>query len=111
MWLMTKHGFYSIVDRGNDQFHVRARELQDLVNLKTVLPEVQIHETTEADYHYRMVVCKEDVLVIMLFLGNGIDYGNFKGEIDQTPDQKNKPYHGVWHVMANALGAYGCSGN
>jgi len=33
-----------------------------------------------------------------------------KGKIDATPDQRHKPYHKVWDVMADALGAYGSPG-
>ncbi len=47
---------------------------------------------------------------IMAFLGDHIDYSNFKDEIDGTPNQKHKPYHEVWSVLARALGAYGSKG-
>ena len=33
MWLATKHGFYSIVQKSNGHFHVRGRMRQDLENL------------------------------------------------------------------------------
>ena len=49
-------------------------------------------------------------LTILSFLGETLDYSNFKGRIDTTPDQKRKPYHKVWQVMADALGAYGQKG-
>ena len=112
MWLMTKHGFYSIVERKPGEFHVRARERQDIENLlKGVpFPDIELFETPDADYGYRLVVGKEDVLVILKFLGETLDYENFKGKIDMTPDQKRKPYHEVWQVMADALGAYGRKG-
>ena len=43
----------------------------------------------------------------MKFLGETIDYENFKDKIGQTPDQKCKPYHELWSILAEALGAYG----
>lgn len=112
MWLMTKHGFYSIVERKPGEFHVRGREKQDLQNLieRVPMPDTQLFETPDADYGYRIVVGRDDVLKILSFLGETLDYSNFKGKIDQTPDQKRKPYHEVWHVMAGALGAYGGKG-
>jgi hypothetical protein len=44
MWLMTKHGFYSIVQRKPDEYHVRARERLDLENLlkRVPLPDAKI---------------------------------------------------------------------
>jgi hypothetical protein len=112
MWLMTKHGFYSIVERKPGEFHVRGREKQDLENLKreVPLPDTRLFETPDADYGYRLVVGRDDVLTILQFLGETLDYSNFKGKIDQTPDQIRKPYHDVWRVMADALGAYGRKG-
>jgi hypothetical protein len=64
-------------------------------------------ESNHSDYAFRIIVKKEDVEAILKFLGETIDYDNFKDKIDQTPDQKHKPYHGVWRILADALGAYG----
>ena len=106
MWLMTKHGFYSIVERKPGEFHVRGRERQDLENLLdgVPIPAAELFETPDADYRYRIVVDREAVLSILNFLGETLDYSNFKGKIDETPDQKRKPYHEVWQVLADALG-------
>jgi hypothetical protein len=112
MWLMTQHGFYSIVEKNPGEFHVRARERKDIENLVSRVPlkGATVIDTPDADYACRIIVGKEDVLTIMRFLGETLDYSNFKGKIDRTPDQKHKPYHEVWRVMADALGAYGKRG-
>ncbi len=112
MWLMTKHGFYSIVQKKPDEYHVRARERHDLENLvKGVpLPGAAIIDTPDADYACRIIADKATVLAILAFLGESLDYSNFKGKIAATPDQKHKPYHKVWQVLAEALGAYGRKG-
>jgi len=109
MWLMTKHGFYSVVQKKPDEFHVRSRERRDLDNLvKGVpLPTAKIVDTPEADYACRIVTDGAAVLAILAFLGRTLDYSNFKDRIDATPDQRHKPYHEVWRVMSDALGAYG----
>jgi hypothetical protein len=109
MWLMPRYGFYSIVQKQPGEYHVRSRERQDTENLMTNLPltQAQIIESKSSDYAFRIVVKKEDVEAILKFLGETIDYDNFKDKIDQTPDQKHKPYHEVWGILANALGAYG----
>jgi hypothetical protein len=113
MWLMTQHGFYSIVQKAAGVYHVRSRERADLENLvKGVpLPDAEIHESREADYAFRLLVGKPELDKIMAFLGNTVDYPNFKGRIDAMPAQAHKPYHKVWRVLADTLGAYGRPGS
>ena len=38
MWLMTKHGFFSIVEKAPGEFHIRSRESGDLKNLIERVP-------------------------------------------------------------------------
>ncbi len=79
MWLMTKYGFYSIVQKQPGEYHVRSRERKDIENLVTRLPlaQVQIIESERSDYAFRIIVKKEDVEAIMKFLGETIDCDNF----------------------------------
>ncbi len=109
MWLMTKHGFYSIVEKKDGEYHIRAREKHDLENLKEAaqLSEAQIIETPSNDYACRVIVGKDEMLRVLAVLGEGIDYDNFKNKIHDTSDQAHKPYGKVWSVLADALGAYG----
>jgi len=106
---MTKYGFYSIVQKEAGAYHVRARERKDVENLVRCvpLPRAQIKESERTDYAFRIVVGQADVLAILRFLGETVDYSNFKDMIDQIDDQKHKPYHKVWGVIADALGSYG----
>jgi len=109
MWLMTKYGFYSIVQKRPDEYHVRGRERKDIENLVVgvPLPRAEIRESPDTDYAVRIIVRKPEVLAILNFLGENLDYSNFKDKIDRTSDQARKPYHEVWHVLADALGSYG----
>ena len=111
MWLMTKHGFYSIVQKEPGQFHVRSRVRQDLENLvaRVPLPGAEIRSSKVTDYPFRVIVAKEDVLKVMQFLGDSLDYSNFKNTVARTPDQQAKhyAYAKVWHTMSDALGGYG----
>ena len=113
MWLMTKHGFYSIVQKKPGEFHVRARVRKDLENLVARVPltEATIHTSKEADYGYRVITGQDDVWRVMQFLGDTLDYSNFKNTVTQTPDQKEKheAYATVWHTMLDALGGFGQS--
>jgi hypothetical protein len=112
MWLMTKHGFYSIVQKEPGKYHIRSREPQDLENLvdRVPLPQVEIYDTPSRDYAARLIVDQQILMLILEFLGNTVDYDNFKDCIANTADQAHKPYHEIWGILAQMLGAYGRSG-
>lgn len=136
MWMMTKHGFYSIVQK-SDGFHIRSRERQDLENLaigiggETKIERIAVYdeqgalvgyvngrdestysifETPNNDYRFRIITDGETLQKVMAWIGRTCDYDNFKSRIDSDPRQKHKPYHEVWGVLARALGAYGRKG-
>jgi len=106
---MTKYGFYSIVQKEPGVYHIRSRERKDIENLveNVPLPEAEIMESNLTDYAVRVIVEKENVLAVLKFLGENLDYDNFKAKIDRTSNQRHKPYHEVWQVLAYTLGAYG----
>ena len=114
MWLMTKHGFYSIVQKKPGEFHIRSRVRKDLENLvqRVPLAGTKILDTKSADYAFRVIVGKDEVLSVMEFMGETLDYSNFKSHIARTPDQEQKHdvYAQVWSLLSDALGAYGRSG-
>ena len=102
MWLFTKRGFYSIVEKKPGEFHIRARARKDLENLKQ-LAEIKrrIVLTRNADYRYRLVVNKIEVLAALASLAADIDYSNFKDRIAADPVQREKlhAYHEIWATM------------
>jgi hypothetical protein len=112
MWLMTKFGFYSIVRKDEGRFHIRSRERVDIENLVRLVPltNAEILESRTTDYRFRVIVGHEELMSVLKSLGNELDYDNFKSCIDRTPGQSHKPYHEVWGVLADELGAYGSKG-
>jgi len=112
MWLMTKYGFYSIVQKQPNVYHVRSRERHDLQNLIDEVPltDCLISESKSTDYLARIIVDRDVVMTILQFLGSTLDYDNFKQRIAEIPGQAHKPYHSVWKVIADSLGAYGKPG-
>ena len=104
MWLATKHGFFSIVCKG-DSFHVRARARNDLLSLveatRGVLGSERISESPTADYRWRVVASAEEMETIWRVLAGSVDYPNFKSEIAATPGQRDKLpiYHEIWHLL------------
>lgn len=103
MWLATQHGFYSIVQKAQDEFHVRSRLKKDLQNLLQLTEKEQvIHSWDGADYRYRIVVQQADFIDIMAKLALALDYPNFKSQIARLPDQREKlhAFHEIWSIMA-----------
>jgi hypothetical protein len=104
MWIASKHGFFSIVDKA-DGFHVRARVRRNLENLKKFAGLRSSHAISEsrmADYRFRMIVGPEALVSIFTAFQASIDYPNFKNEIASRPDQRSRldSYHKIWAEMA-----------
>lgn len=103
MWLFTIHGFYSIVQKEQD-FHIRSRSKQDLVNLKklTGIKKPVAKSYPGSDYPWRLIVSRVEKDLAVVALGTDIEYGNFKSAVAATSDQAGKlhAYHQVWHAMA-----------
>ncbi|MDG1302341.1 MAG: hypothetical protein P8R37_12230 [Opitutae bacterium] len=103
MWLATKHGFYSIIQKEQGVYYVRARVRQDLENLleaSGLTSEVLAWPT--ADYRYRIIIGSEELLRVVVALTATLDYSNFKGCVAQQPDQRDKlgAYHEIWATMS-----------
>lgn len=104
MWLCTKYGFYSIVQKQPGEYHIRARIKRDLENLKAVSEiKRRILVTKDADYRYRMVVNEIEVMAALTALAHKLNYPNFKAEIAKTDDQRDKleAYQEIGLLMAD----------
>ena len=102
MWLCTQQGFFSIVQKQKNEFHIRARKRRDLDNLSKLGGyQWQIIRTDQADYRFRVVVNQATVTSVLLNLSEDIDYDNFKSRIHDLPDQKEKTraYAALWHDL------------
>lgn len=104
MWIATKHGFYSIVQKAPTKFHIRARVRQDLENLrKQAGIDWDILEWPLADYRYRVIVDQKGFVEVMGALALSLDYPNFKSQIAATPDQRAKldAFHQIWALLSD----------
>jgi hypothetical protein len=63
MWLMTRHGFFSIVQKEPGIFHVRSKERGDLENLirGAPLPGARIQDSNRSDYAVGVLAEREDL--------------------------------------------------
>ncbi len=102
MWLMTKLGFYSIVEKRTDEYHIRSRSRVDLENLKGLLDSDSLGELVVGgytDYPFRFITNWSGLREVFVSLSDTIDYPNFKSAVSQLPDQQSKPYGRVWSIM------------
>jgi hypothetical protein len=99
MWICSKLGFFSIVQKGPEEFHVRARFRRDLENLALACGEsFQIRQNNLNDYRYRVILAPAALPHVFRALAASIDYPNFKAEISHHSDQAKKlnAYHNLW---------------
>jgi 8-oxo-dGTP pyrophosphatase MutT (NUDIX family) len=106
MWLITKFGFFSIVEKPEDKAEgtltVRSRVLADLEALRECyLPSMgEISAFSGTDYQYRAQVTREALGVAMLKMAMDIDYSNFKNEVYKKQGSKRSGLYGkVWGVL------------
>lgn len=108
MWIASKLGFFSVVQKASGEWHIRARVRQDLVNLirvaysNTAEVVAQIEEWPAADYRWRLIVRDADEFAgLVTSLADTVTYANFKAEVGETPDQEEKlpAYHQLWHAL------------
>lgn len=103
MWLMTKQGFFSVVQHRDypEDVLVRARCIDDIENFLHVAGIAHGFEwTPTADYPYR-TQCPKPVLIDALArMANDIDYDNFKNAIKADGQILHaSAYAGVWGEM------------
>lgn len=106
MWLITKIGFFSIVekseDRDTDTLTIRARVRSDLEALRSFyIPTLgAIVEYAGSDYRYRARANKEDIGAAMVKIISDVKYSNFKDEIANRQGKVRAALYGeVWNVL------------
>lgn len=111
MWVISKHGFVSIVMKDGG-YNVRARRRADLEELLSAAKiDAPIIETPSADYRWRAIVQAPQLVQIMHHLGSSIDYPNFKDRMHEDPVRALYPLGQIWNLLAQYLGAYGRRGS
>lgn len=105
MWIMTTVGFFSIVQKPNDNagtLTIRSRVRDDLEQLrKTYLPSLSpIAENSGSDYPYRAQVKRSELANALGRMILDLNYSNFKNEIyRQQGPKRAKAYGLVWEVL------------
>ncbi len=103
MWLFTKFGFFSVVQKDGDRdLTVRARVKEDLENLKDkYLPNMsKIVVGAGTDYPFRAKVSRAELAEAIKQIAMDIDYSNFKDAVnDMQGTARANTYLRVWSSM------------
>lgn len=104
MWLMTRFGFFSVVQKsGEAGLTIRARVRGDLERLRDEgwLPRLgEIHADAGLDYQFRAHASREDFAEALRQIALGIDYDNFKDTVLEEQGPKRAHVYGkVWDVL------------
>src|SRR5690348_1844856 len=102
MWLLTPDGFFSIVQKTDEEdLCVRARDAADLDRLRSrYLPTLnKTLETHGGDYRYRAWVSREALAEVMVAIVRDLDYSNFKNEVARRDPERAHLYGEVWSVL------------
>jgi hypothetical protein len=102
MWLCTQLGFFSIVQKDDDTYHIRARCREDLDQLAAAAGRGEpVKSYPGSDYPWRILCPSTDLPAFMKALTTSIDYGNFKSAIASSSTQRSKlhAYHDIHHRM------------
>lgn len=102
MWLCTQLGFFSIVRKEPDMFHIRARCREDIDQLALAAGTgTPVASYPGSDYAWRIICPATDLTQFMNALTASIDYGNFKSAIAASPTEGSKlsAYHDIHHRM------------
>lgn len=105
MWLMTPHGFFSIVckpeDKATGTLTIRSRVQSDLESLRQFLPSLgPVLEGAGTDYRYRAHADREDVAQAVSQMVRELQYANFKSEVARRQGYDRAHVYGeVWNAL------------
>jgi len=102
-------GFYSAVQKpGDSHLTVRSRERQDLLNLKSFIPDLEIVKSPPgSDYAFRATVSKVEWAEAVAAMALLINYDNFKNAVKKKNPRRAAVYSRIWGELAAEYGAYG----
>ncbi len=102
MWLFTTIGFFSIVQKNNEDFlTVRARVASDLDRLREhYLPELSPTEPETVDYPFKATISREAMARGMEKIIQDITYSDFQTEVVRSMGfEREHVYTEIWDVL------------
>lgn len=107
MWLFTKDGFFSVVQKPNQKgtkwLTVRSRNKKDLANLlHSIHVDAKIDYFVGTDYQVRTVISKSKLKRYLAKTIEHINYDNFKHEVQIKDPKRASVYLEVWDAMLDS---------
>ena len=102
MWIASKYGFFSIVQKDTDRYVIRAQVRQDIENLLQVCElDAKVSAWSTMNYRYQITISADEWFKVTCELAQNLDYKNFKTWIAHLPDQRHKlvAYHQISDIM------------
>jgi hypothetical protein len=100
MWIMTKIGFFSCVEKPKGMICIRSRKKADIKAFRKLIKGCsKIVRTPKADYLYRVFMHRDDFEKEFYKLAQLVDYHNFKDEVSKTNTKREMLYHQVWATL------------
>jgi hypothetical protein len=103
MWVMTRIGFFSVVEDRNDPngVLVRGRVCEDLRLMSALIGSLgeskecpDVVQMDDADYQFRIFITKQEWSDALAALAKTIDYDNFNHTVDEP--LRHQAYMDVW---------------
>jgi hypothetical protein len=102
MWIASKYGFFSIVQKDTDRYNIRTQSRQDIDNLLQVCKlDAKVSAWSTLNYRYQITINADELLKVSSELARNLDYKNFKTCIAHQTDQRHKlvAYHQISDIM------------
>jgi hypothetical protein len=103
MWLITKAGFYSVVQHreNHDLVLIRSRVGADIRRLKEqYIPGLELVKNENADYPFRAIATKKELANAMVQMIQELDYDNFKNMIHKVYGHaRHEVYSRIWGIL------------
>lgn len=96
MWIMTKTGFISVVQKPDDKDTLTVRS-RVKGQIESLFPNAKVSTGKGTDYLYRAKIDRTDVATVIYDQIMGLNYSNFKGAVKDN--ELHDAYIGCWSVM------------
>ena len=107
MWILTQHGIASIVQDWDDpdKVWVRARNKKDIEairDMNVALVDAKVEHHPERDYEWRFQCSRHDFLIILVAVGQELDYDNFKNRATKTTPHNTRALYSAYNGIMKA---------
>lgn len=102
MFIGSKYGFFSVVQKDAVRYNIRSQVRQDIENLLQVCElTAEVGTWSTLDYRYQITISSDEWFIVMAELARNLDYKSFKSCIASEIDQRDKlvAYHQISDIM------------